>query len=203
MSKITLGIFGGSFDPPHIGHIRLCSEFSKVVDSKIYVMPAKVSPFKQQKSFGATDKDRLEMCKLAFSSIKGVEISDYELKKEEVSYTYKTVEHFLSINPNEKICLCVGADCLESLECWANAEYLFKNCSFVAAYRYEDGNRSFGEAMQRLKIKYNADIISLGYDPISASSTEIREAISEGRNIEGLLSDEVALYIKEKGLYGG
>ncbi len=206
-SKITLGIFGGSFDPPHKGHIRLCKEFSKLICAKTLVMPAKISPFKQERISCAGDSDRLEMCRLAFGSIDNVEICDYELLKNEVSYTYKTVEHFLEMNPDEKICICVGADCLESLECWANAEYLLKNCSFAAAYRYKDSYRSFDEAAERLKIKYNATIIPLYYEPLEMSSTDIREAVRHGEleseSNQNFLIDTVSEYIRNKSLYGG
>lgn len=209
--EITLGIFGGSFDPPHKGHIRLCKEFSKKINSnnsKILVMPAKISPFKRERLVCASDKDRVEMCKLAFSSIENVEICEYELQNNEVSYTYKTIEHFLNINPDEKICICVGADCLETLECWVNAEYLFKNCIFAAAYRYKDSDRSFGEAMEKLRIKYNARIIPLYYDPLEISSTDIRNNLkSDDVSSEAFLSDcldeKVFSYIKQKELYGG
>ncbi len=202
-NKITLGIFGGSFDPPHVGHIKLCREFSRAISAKVLVMPAKVSPFKTGRKFSVSDEDRLEMCRLAFSDIDNVEISDYELKCTDISYTHRTVEHFLNINPHEKICLCVGADCLETLDCWANAEYLFENCVFAAAYRYEDAERSFGEAMERLKIKYNADIIPLLYSPIEVSSTDVKELLQKNESTLGLLTENVSSYIQKHGLYGG
>ena len=143
------------------------------------------------------------MCKLAFSAIPNVEISDYEITKDEVSYTYKTIEHFLKINPDEKICLCIGADCLESLECWANSEFLFKNCIFIAAYRYNDGDKSFDEALERLKIKYNAQIIPLEYEPLEISSSEIKKKKKNGISCSQYLNQDVYEYIKENGLYGG
>ena len=205
--KITLGIFGGTFDPPHIGHIKLCEEFSKLIDAKVLVMPTKISPFKIEKMSSASDEDRIEMCKLAFSHIKNVEISDYEIRKDEISFTYKTVEHLIKQNENEKICLCVGADCLETLECWANAEYLFKNCVIAAAYRYEDAESSFGEAMNKLRIKYDAKIIPLYYAPIEISSTDLREAFkntdSSLDNLKVYMSDKVFEYIRDNRLYGG
>jgi nicotinate-nucleotide adenylyltransferase len=202
-SKITLGIFGGSFDPPHIGHYKLCYEFQKKISSKVLVMPTKISPFKRERMVCASDKDRLQMCKLAFSSIENVEISDYEILKNDVSYTYKTVEHFLSLNPEEKICLCIGADCLESLDSWANAEYLFKNCIFAAAYRYKDAERSFGEALERLRIKYNAQIIPLYYEPLEISSTDVRMELYKEDNVENYLNPDVYDYIIKNDIYGG
>lgn len=202
-SKITLGIFGGSFDPPHLGHIKLCEEFAKAISSKVLVMPAKISPFKMKKTKCTSDEDRLEMCRLAFSSIKNVEISDYEISKNDVSYTYKTVEHFLELNPHEKICLCIGADCLESLESWANSEFLFKNCVFAAAYRFNDAESSFGEALERLKLKYNAHIIPLYYEPIEVSSSEIRTNLKDNVTSNEFLDENVYSYILKKGLYGG
>ncbi len=201
--KITLGIFGGSFDPPHIGHYNLCNEFSKRISSKIIVMPTKISPFKKERLTCASDEQRLEMCRLAFSSIENTEISDYEIQKNEVSYTYKTVEHFLELNPKEKICLCIGADCLETLECWANSDFLFKNCIFAAAYRYKDAERSFGEALERLTIKHNAQIIPLYYEPFEISSTDIRTDIYTNCDINKYLNPDVYNYIKKNGIYGG
>jgi nicotinate-nucleotide adenylyltransferase len=159
------------------------------------------------------------MCRLSFGEIDKVEICDFELTRDEVSYTYKTVEHFLSLNPDEKICICVGADCLESLEHWANADYLFKNCVFAAAYRYRDLNQSFDEAIERLKIKYNAWVIPLCYDIIEMSSTEIRnelknagDRILHGSDRDNVLNNifehtsfvesSVLEYIFKKKLYG-
>jgi len=181
-NKITLGIFGGSFDPPHLGHIKLCEEFSKIITAKILVIPAKTSPFKIQKKNSVSDEHRLEMCKLAFSHIKNVEISDFEIKSDDISYTYKTIEHFLEVNPDEKICLCVGTDCLETMECWANSGFIFEKCVIVAAYREHESEHSLGEAMERLKIKYNAEIIPLLYDPIEISSSEIRYILKNGED---------------------
>lgn len=201
--KITLGIFGGTFDPPHSGHQKLCKEFAKKISAKVLVMPAKVSPFKIERVSCSSDEDRIKMCQLAFSSIENVEVSNYEINKNDVSYTFKTVEHFLTQNPAEKICICIGADCLETLECWANAEYLFKNCIFVAAYRYVDAEKSFGESMERLRIKYGAKIIPLFYDPLEISSTEIRENVYRNCEYSKYLDDKVYSYIIENRLYGG
>ena len=85
--KITLGIFGGSFDPTHNGHVKLCEEFAKLIGVKVLVMPAKISPLKMSKILCADDNQRLEMCSLAFSHIENVEISKYEIEKNDVSYT--------------------------------------------------------------------------------------------------------------------
>ncbi len=166
-------------------------------------MPAKISPLKIQKKNTVSNEQRLEMCKLAFSSIENVEISDYEMNNEDISYTYKTIEHFLSVNPDEKICLCVGTDCLETLECWANAQFILEKCIIVAAYRERDSERSFGEAMERLRIKYGAEIIPLLYEPIEISSSEIRDTLKNGEDASNFLSDNVNSYIRENKLYGG
>lgn len=128
----TIALFGGSFDPPHIAHELIVKEALKINDvEKVVIMPTFLNPFKTT-SF-APALLRLKWLKSIFHSYKNVEISSFEVEKEEKTPTITTVEHLL--NEYSKIYLIIGADNLKSLDKWYRYEDLKKLVTFVIASR--------------------------------------------------------------------
>ncbi|MDA7818486.1 nicotinate (nicotinamide) nucleotide adenylyltransferase [Sulfurimonas sp.] len=128
----TIALFGGSFDPPHIGHKKIVDSLEKFdyIDKTI-VVPTFLNPFKS--TFVNTPKRRFEMLKEMFEDYKYVEISDYEINQKKKVPSIESVKHFLKTY--KKIYLVIGADNLASLEKWYNYNELKKLVTFIVATR--------------------------------------------------------------------
>ncbi len=199
---MRIGIYGGTFDPPHIGHINACRQFLNAFElDKLFVIPAFVPPHKELNS-NSTVQNRFEMTQIAFSTISNkIEISDVEIKRKGKSYTADTISHFKDLGFDEILFLC-GTDMYLTLDEWYNPEYIFKNAIMVCARREAD--RANDELITRkteLYLKnYNARIEMLDLDVIDISSSQIREQIKQNQACD-YLTTEVLLYIKNNGLY--
>ena len=132
---MKIGIFGGTFDPPHIGHINAFRAFLEQFDfDKVFVIPVYLPPHKSLKS-SVSAGDRLNMSRLAFKSLSSkVEISDLEIKREGKSYTADTIKHFKEEGYDDIYFLC-GTDMLLTLDMWYKPDYIFSNAKIVFARR--------------------------------------------------------------------
>lgn len=135
MKKKKIGLYGGTFSPPHYGHIRAAESFISGVElDELYVMPANIPPHKMIDA-GDDPKIRLEMCRAAFGDIPKVTVSDYEIEKSGVSYTIDTLEH-LTENGEEVYLLC-GDDMFLTLESWRRGEDILRTANIVLMRRYD------------------------------------------------------------------
>jgi len=159
---VNIAIFGGSFDPPHIGHETIINRSLEVLDiDKLFVIPAFLNPFKQKYHF--SPKDRFNLLKQLFKN-KQVEVLDYEIKQNNPTPTINTVKHIIStINPNN-IYLIIGADNLSSIHLWQDFEQLKDLVSFIVISRDQ---KSLKNDIIQFKI-INIDI--------KISSTELRQS---------------------------
>ncbi len=198
MSKIRLGIYGGTFSPPHKGHIEAAEAFVKEMRlDKLLIIPTFIPPHKAA-SEEASPEYRLEMCRLAFSHIPNTEISDMEIKRGGKSYTYLTLEELKS-EDNELFFLC-GTDMILTFDQWKNYEYIFKLATICYARRECDGkNTEKIEEKIRQYEKIGANIIKISHNVTEVSSTEIRESFDIKDN--PFLTPEVSEYIRNFGLY--
>lgn len=198
---MKIGLFGGTFDPPHLGHIQLALDFYKAsrVDLLI-VMPSFIPPHKARS--GTDVKTRLEMTKLACLALgeQGVNytVSDFEIKKQDTSYTINTVNYLLEKYGVDKISLCVGSDMLLSFESWKCAEELMKKCHIYSKERVAGEYGELSRFALYLKEKYGADVTVMNGNTLEVSSTELR---LRDKDAESLLDPAVADFIKNKGLY--
>ncbi len=199
---MKIGIFGGTFDPPHIGHINMCKAFIDKLDlDALYVIPARIPPHKTIKS-STTTEQRFEMTKLAFSGISDkIIVSDLEIKREGKSYTADTIQYFKESSENDLYFLC-GTDMLVTFDTWYRPEYIFKNATIVYARRENDKEN---DELIPIKIaeyerKYDARIIWLDVEVIEISSSQIREEIDDcGKS--SYLTDEVLRFVSNNNLY--
>ena len=196
MEKIA--IFGGTFDPVHSEHIRLChTAIEQLKLDKLIIMPTFTPPHKE--SAVSSDKHRFNMLKLAFAGNKKCEVSDYELKKGGVSYTYQTMEYFKK-QFNAKLYFIVGLDMLYDFKTWKNPERILSACDLVAFGR--EGYYTDIEATRQYFLKnFGKDFIQLNYEGKNVSSTKIRVYSSLNLDITGLADESVVKYIKENELY--
>lgn len=197
-NKEKIGIFGGTFDPIHFGHIKIAQkakEFLKL--NKIIFVPSGNPPHKN--FFYANKYDRYNMVIEALKNYKGFIVSDYEIKKEESSYTIDTINHFISLYKNAKLYFISGADVLFDIENWKSPDEIFKKCELVTLSRPSYNN--IENKSDALTKKYGGVINIIKIDEINISSTEIREKIKNGKDIKGLVPNEVINYIEKNKLY--
>ena len=201
MSKLRLGIYGGTFSPPHLGHVRAATTFVREAKlDRLLIMPDFLPPHKE--NFGRVSaEDRLEMCRLAFADVPHSEVSDYEVCKGGRSYTYLTLENF-SAEDVDLYFLC-GTDMLLTLDTWKNPESIFKLATicYVRRERDESTDMLVDAKVRELVKRFQARIFELKHDVFEVSSTGIRTDISEHTKANDTLPRAVVEYINKRGLY--
>lgn len=198
--KKRIGLYGGTFDPPHNGHVYAAGMFlEKMSLDRLFIMPANIPPHKRISVYD-DPRLRLEMCKAAFENIDGVEVSDYEISKKGVSYTVDTL-NYLSGCDREIYMLC-GDDMLLSLSSWRRAEEIFSLAHIVCMRRYNTDDEKLRECAESYRKIYGADVYLIDETAVPISSTEIRERLSLGESCESFLPSAVEKYIEKHGLYG-
>ena len=174
----TIALFGGSFDPPHIGHEAIVKALQKFKDiDKIIVMPTFLNPFKSK--FYAPASLRIEWLKSVFKEYKNVEISDFEVNQKKQVASIDSVKHLLSIY--KKVYLVIGADNLKSLEKWKNYDELKKLVQFIIAPR--DG------------IEIPSHFLKLDIDE-NISSTSLRDKV-DFLKLPSVCAKQIQQYYKE------
>lgn len=200
MKKI--GIFGGTFDPVHLGHINLAldAKLQAGLDKVIFI-PAKLQPFKLDKR--VTDgKDRLAMLREAVSDISGLEVSSYELDAEGISYTYLTMRAMKkAFGDDAKLYFIMGTDSFLKLEKWKNSRELLETCSYIIGTRPGYKHEEVELCIERICRDYNTEVRNIDNVQLDISSTEIRRRIDKGISCGDLIPDKVERYIKDNGLY--
>lgn len=196
MEKIA--IYGGSFDPPHMGHRLLADNLSRFCGAdKVIVIPAAMSPFKNSGSAGG--EHRLEMCRLLFDA-PFFQVSDIEIKRGGKSYTIDTLTEVKKLYPNAQLYLFMGDDMLLSFNMWYKYEDIIKICTLVAACRTADMDKLSQMADYAKTHLGGADnVILCPYEPVEISSTQVREELKTGGS--EYISRKVYDYIVSKGLY--
>lgn len=222
--SLRVGLFGGTFNPVHLAHIKISQDIKKGFElDKILVVPSALPPHKNVPGIVCA-KDRLEMVKLSFDGVPGFEVSDIELKREGPSYTIDTVKHLLSDLPGAiDLFLIIGSDAFFELHTWHQFNSLLDIVKFIVMTRPGDNMESY-ELKEKYAGSYLSEKISGGYrwDPgkkcfshgikktisffdvtqLSISSTKIRKYIKENNCTSAVfLHNEVAAYITKKGLY--
>ena len=196
-------VFGGSFDPVHNGHINIVKQVCGAVQlDEVIIMPTHISPFKQESEHvPASGEDRLKMCRLAFSEMPFVTVSDYEISRSDVSYTVNTLRHLREIYPGDELFFIMGSDMLLSFEKWYKYEEILSICTVIAASR-ESGQADMEilrEQAERLEKYGRVMVVPTGV--YEMSSTEIREKIKKNSDISCYVPKNVVKYISEHGLY--
>ena len=197
---LKIGIYGGTFNPPHKEHILLVVNAIKELSlDKMFVIPTSVSPHKQSKQV-ASGSDRLNMLKLAFNSYDNIEVSDYEIVKQGISYTYQTIEHFTNIFSGSELYYFVGSDMLENFPKWKNPEYIASKVNMVLCERKGDNidTKTIISVYEKL---YNKKVKVLNFAGDKISSTNIRIKTKLNLDITEDTSEEVASYISKNNLY--
>ena len=210
-NKNYIGIFGGSFDPIHKGHIEsLKSVTEKLKLSKVLVIPNKVSPLKDLSV--ASSMEKIKMLEIAFKDFKEIEIEDYELKKEGPSFMIETLQYLNKKLGKEKhFLLIIGEDSFQSFNRWKNYQHIVKMTSILVMNRPGLNNDLTTKAIE-LHQDYientfrdnnfkKGKIYFIKIKPNPASSTNIRENIDDKSVLAEGLDDDVLKYLQEQKIY--
>lgn len=197
-----IGIYGGTFNPPHIGHIRAAQyamEQQKL--TKLLMIPTCVSPHKPLPAGSPDPEGRLQMLRLATRDIPGLEVSDIELRRGSTSYTYETVEQVRQQYPHGELLLFMGTDMFLSFENWKNPERILKNAALGVFYRGDPGE--IGEIREKKQFwEERGAKVYLVENPVTdISSTDLRRMLIFDC-AEPFLSPGIGDYIRKNKLYG-
>lgn len=199
-----LALFGGTFDPIHLGHTTVAAEAAdRIGCDEVIFIPTKRSPLKIILP-RASDEDRLNMISLAITGSEKFKVSDYELRKTPPCYTIETVRYFRSqYGSDTEIYWLAGSDIVDEMLYWYKIPELIDECNIAILSRPQRKEPDFSPLQVSLgkkrvsKLERNIVKTSL----VDISSTEVRNRLSEGRDVSEMLDPNVARYIYERNLY--
>jgi nicotinate-nucleotide adenylyltransferase len=218
-----IGLFGGTFNPVHIGHLRAALEVKEGFDlDQVILIPAALPPHKMPGEV-ADAADRLQMLNLALEDTPGLTISEVELKRSGPSYTIDTVAHFKHTLPDQsRIYLIMGMDAFLEIDTWKSYDELLLQIPFIIINRPKSGSVSndpdwkfmenfltskispdyvFSESQSCYRAKNKQPVYVFEVTSLDISSTRIRNLINKDRSIDYLVPQETAEFINSKGLY--
>ena len=213
---MRLGLFGGTFNPIHVGHLRAAVEVLEAFNlDKLLLIPSAYPPHKSADQV-ANAEDRLEMVRLAIKGVPSLEVSDVELARQGPSYTIETLRYFQDqYGPGSEIHFIVGQDAFSEITTWKSYKELFSTANFIVmtrpgsklssiehfihahisdAYQYDPGLNQYMHPEW-------CGIFCVDITHIDVSASGIRDRIKHGRPIRFLVPDTVEAFIVEKGLY--
>ncbi|WP_181350593.1 nicotinate-nucleotide adenylyltransferase [Thalassobacillus sp. CUG 92003] len=185
-----IGILGGTFDPPHMGHLIIAEEVRCAIDlDEIWFIPSHTPPHKQASTVSGAD--RLEMTKRAVEGNPHFRVSDIELRREGTSYTFDTIKALKQNETDAMFYFIIGGDMVEDLPNWYGIHELLELVQFVGVKRLGH------ELSSELPVK------KVNIPFVDISSTDIRKRAISGQTFRYFVPDSVAHYIKEHGVYAG
>ena len=195
---MRIGIYGGAFNPPHRGHVKLAKEVKEKANlDRIIIMPSGLSPHKSSGQL-IDSKHRLEMCRLAFTA-DYYSVSDLEIKRQGKSYTVDTVSELKALYPDDELFLIMGSDMLLSFHRWYRYEEILSHVTIVATTR--QGDISIDELKKYSRDTLGKDTLIVDFEPFECSSTKVRNALLSGEDAICLVPEKVIDYIKGNDLY--
>lgn len=196
---MKIGIYGGSFNPVHNGHIHLALTAAKELElDKVYLVPSGISPHRSSAEYASGD-DRLEMLRLASEPYEKLGVCDFEIRREGKSYTICTVEEFRRRFPDDELFLLVGSDMLMCFDSWNRFEDILREVTLVVVSRKDGDADALRQKADELR-KFGKILVS-GSHPVEISSTEIRKNFSKNEKFSCYLDENVVQYIRSKNLY--
>lgn len=189
---MKLGLFGGSFDPIHLGHLLVAQAAREELElTRLFFIPAAQSPFKSD-SRPALPAERLRLLRLALAGKEWCEVDEQEIQRGGVSYTVDTVRNYLKRFPDAQIFYLIGTDHISKLPQWREANELAKLVEFVVIPRPGEVAASFPPPFRGRTLR--------GF-PLGVSSSQIRTRVRAGQSIDHLVTGAVAEAIHNNRLY--
>ena len=194
-----IGILGGTFNPPHMGHLVMAQEALDQLDlDRVVFMPVAVPPHKEAREDPGAAA-RLELCRLAVAHDERFEVSTLEIERGGASFTVDTLGELHDVEPEHDLTFIVGGDMAQSLPAWREPEAILRLARLAVAER--EGVRR-EDIARRLEPLHDGDrVVFFDMPRIDVSSSTIRRRVAEGRPVRYLVPDAVAAAIAEHGLY--
>jgi nicotinate-nucleotide adenylyltransferase len=189
---MRIGMLGGSFDPPHVGHLLIAVDaFEALALDKLFFLPAAIQPLKVGQA-GASARDRVEMVRRLISDDPRFAVDTIEVDRQGVSYSIDTVTAFAGRYPDAERFFLVGADVMATFGAWREPDKIMRLAEVVVVSRGDDpvNPESWRGRFRQLATRR-----------IDVSSTEIRSRVKAGQSIAGFVPPPVAAYIADCGLY--
>jgi nicotinate-nucleotide adenylyltransferase len=191
---MNVGLFGGTFDPPHIGHLLVAERARELLElDQLVLIPSGISPHKRDRALTPAT-DRLAMVRLAVAGVRNMEVSDLEVRRGGISYSFETVEEMQRQHPGSRLTLIIGMDNAVDFASWRNPEGIMGIARVAVLTRpgYESPDRN-DPYVRRMQI--------CSVPEIDIASRDIRRRVLEGRSIHWMVTPEVEEYIHRQGLY--
>lgn len=199
MSKI--GVFGGTFNPVHNGHILLAQYCKCELGlDKVILIPTYSPPHKASVDL-ANETDRINMCRIACENFEGFEVSDIEIMRKGKSYSYQTLTSLKEIYFNDELFFIMGADMFLSLDKWKNPEIIFQKASIIAVPRDASDNYELEDYYKNVIAPMGAKAYILPNSVMQVSSSYIRKNIENYNTVKDLIDSKVYDYIASNKLY--
>jgi len=211
MGKLT-AVFGGTFDPVHLGHLRVALEVAESLDAVVQLMPALIPPHRPQPL--ASAEERVAMLRLGVGSCARLAVDDRELRRSGPSYSVDTLAELRrELGAGTPLVLCVGADAFAGFATWHRYADIFELAHVLVLTRPGQGTRAaWPEALRLQTVDRRGSIADLrnsaagriaelAVTPLSISATAVRALVAGGRNPRFLVPDAVADYIAESWIY--
>lgn len=199
MAKI--GIFGGTFNPIHNGHIHLARGYSKTLGlDQVLFIPTCIPPHKEADDL-LPAVSRLDMCELATRDQANMLVSDLEVRRGGKSYTVDTIRELARLYPGDRLYFLMGADMFLTIEEWNGFDEIARKAALCTASRHEGELPSLKQHGRMLQQKYGACCHIEAIPVLDISSTQVRDALADGGDIHELVPDAVREYIYKNGLY--
>ena len=197
-----IGIYGGTFNPPHIGHIRAAKGVVRSLElDRLLVIPDRIAPHKELPEGSAWPRQRLEVLRIALADCPEIEVAALELRREGKSYTYETVAQLRQTCPDAQLILLMGTDMFLSFHEWRNPELILKDASLGVFYRGEKGEKPAIEERKAQMEAQGHGVYLVRNEIVDISSTNLRRMLLFGC-ADSFLPEGVGDYIRSHGLYG-
>lgn len=178
---MRIAIYGGSFNPPHLGHVKAAATVRELLEpDRFLIIPTNIPPHKEMAPGSPSPEQRMELCRRAFGDIPGAELSDMEIKREGRSYSADTVSILRQMYPEDELYLVIGSDMFLSFCQWYKFQYLLENCVLAVLSREEDDRRELESFKAELEEEYSARVLLLSYEPLPMCSEDVRDRLRLG-----------------------
>lgn len=179
---MKIAIYGGSFNPPHTGHVEAAFAASECLrPDKMLIIPASIPPHKELADGSPDANERLELTRLAFADVPNAEVSDMEILREGKSYSADTLDQLMSLYPGAEFTFVMGSDMLFSFEEWYRFRFLLENMTLGVFCRNEGEDARVIEHADYLKRQYGAKCVFINHEPRPMSSSDIRDMLPDRR----------------------
>ena len=196
---MKIGIMGGTYNPPHIGHLHAAISAREHVGlDKVILVPSNIPPHKELPECTPSAQARLAMTRIAAQNI-GAEVCAIELERDGVSYTADTAEAFSKAYPNDQLYFIVGTDMFLTMQDWHQPERIFAVAKIIAIARNRDDEEKICNHKSVLE-KLGAEVLFVSCEALPISSTELRDGIKD-KQMRRFLPDGVWDYIAKEHLY--